>query len=262
MTGDYDVMRALVTHAGVALVDTLEELLDVSELMIRWPIPPRDGAAVISDSGAFKAMVLDFCETLRPRPAGALSRDQAVLAALAPGLMLPTNPLDVTAQPLVDPELYRKAMQPMLDDDALWQPGARRRAEQSDREPAQDGSDHRRAAGIGAAKPVMFAMLGEDGEVAPEMIAELRDLGVPFFRSPERALRALGAAGRPARAAASVSRLARRPAGARLPTGVIPEYAAKRILADGWHSGSARRAGDGSRRGAAGSGAHRLSGGA
>ena len=30
MSGDYDVMRALVAHAGVALVDTLEELLDLA----------------------------------------------------------------------------------------------------------------------------------------------------------------------------------------------------------------------------------------
>ena len=49
MTGDYAVMRALVTHAGVALVDTLEELLDLGELMIRWPALPRAGAAVISE---------------------------------------------------------------------------------------------------------------------------------------------------------------------------------------------------------------------
>ena len=62
MSGDYEVMRTLVSHAGVAVVDTLEELLDLGELMIRWPSPPRGGAAVISDSGAFKAMVLDFCE--------------------------------------------------------------------------------------------------------------------------------------------------------------------------------------------------------
>ena len=85
--------------------------------MIRWPSPPRGGTAVISDSGAFKAMVLDFCEGSDldvPEPTGA-TRDS--LAALAPDLILPTNPLDVTAQSLVDPDLYRRAMQPFLDDD-------------------------------------------------------------------------------------------------------------------------------------------------
>jgi acyl-CoA synthetase (NDP forming) len=230
MTGDYDVMRALVTHAGVALVDTLEELLDVSELMIRWPTPPRNGAAVISDSGVFKAMALDFCETVGldlppPSPAAA-----AVLGALAPGLVLPTNPLDTTAQPLVDPQLYRRAMRPMLDDDRygslvlaiiMSSPGVNRRKVQ----PIIDALREWKPA-----KPVMFAMLGEDAEVAPELIAEFRELGVPYFRSPERALRALArltqfAARQPAPSSRRIER-----ASARLPAGVIPEHAAKALL--------------------------------
>jgi acyl-CoA synthetase (NDP forming) len=231
MTGDYDVMRALVAHAGVALVDTLEELLDVSELMIRWPVPPRRGAAVISDSGVFKAMALDFCETVGldlPAPSPATA---AVLGALAPGLVLPTNPLDTTAQPLVDPELYRKAMRPMLDDDGygslvlaiiMSSPGVNRRKVQ----PIIDALREWKPA-----KPVMFAMLGEDAEVAPELIAEFRELGVPYFRSPERALRALArltqfAARRPP---ASFGRTIER-ASALLPAGVIPEHAAKALL--------------------------------
>src|SRR5205814_3666340 len=74
MSGDYEVMRAMVSHAGVAVVETLEELLDLGELMIRWPAPPRGGAAVISDSGAFKALAIDFCESSDlnlPEPADA-----------------------------------------------------------------------------------------------------------------------------------------------------------------------------------------------
>ena len=40
-------------------------------------------------------------------------------------------------------------------------------------------------------KPVVFAMLGEEVEVPGDIVETLRGLGVPFFRSPERALRAL-----------------------------------------------------------------------
>ena len=35
MAGDYEVMRAIVTRAGVILVETLEELVDVSQILIR-----------------------------------------------------------------------------------------------------------------------------------------------------------------------------------------------------------------------------------
>ncbi len=232
MSGDYEVMRALVSHAGVAVVESLEELIDLGELMVRWPSPPRGGAAVISDSGAFKAMVLDFCESCDldlPEPSDAT---RVVLGALAPDLILPTNPLDVTAQSLVDPHLYRKAMKPFLDDDrygslvlavVLSSPTHSERKMTPLIAALED---------FGPPKPVVFAMLGEDSEVAPGIIAKLRSLGVPFFRSPERALRALArlAGLRPAGICFSRAEVVR--AGTRLPAGVIPEYAAKRLLAD------------------------------
>ena len=51
-----------------------------------------------------------ICRSRRPPP-------KPRWRAIAPDLILPTNPLDVTAQSLVDPDLYRKAMQPLLDDE-------------------------------------------------------------------------------------------------------------------------------------------------
>ena len=232
MSGDYDVMRALVSHAGVALVDTLEELLDLGELMVRWPSLPRGGTAVISDSGAFKAMVLDFCETSDldlPEPLGTT---RSSLNALAPDLILPTNPLDVTAQSLVDPDLYRKAMKPFLDDErygslvlavVLSSPTHSERKMMPIIGALRD---------FGPPKPVVFAMMGEDSEVAPEIIGKLRGLGVPFFRSPERALRALARLNSLRAPQPAPPTPVAEPAGTRLPSGVIPEYAAKRILAE------------------------------
>jgi acyl-CoA synthetase (NDP forming) len=229
--GDYAVMRTLVSRAGVMLVESLEELIDLGELLIRWQAPPRGGAAMISDSGAFKAMALDFCEgsaLALPEPSAATA---AALAAIAPGLILPTNPLDVTAQSLVDPNLYRKAIKPLLDDDRY---GSLVLAVVLS---SPTHSARKMAPIIGAledfkpAKPVVFAMLGEDCEVPAAIIAKLRDLGVPFFRSPERALRALAclAAFRaPQPAGQGRPEVA---AGARLPPGVMPEHAAKALLA-------------------------------
>src|SRR5450631_901621 len=191
MCGDYEVMRTLVVHAGVAVVESLEELIDLGELMIRWRSPPHGGAAVISDSGAFKAMVLDFCESSDldlPEPSAAT---KSALCAIAPDLILPTNPLDVTAQSLVDPDLYRKAIVPLLDDErygSLVLAVVLSSPTHSQRKMAPIIAALEES---GPRKPVVFAMLGEDCEVPPEIIVRLRSLGVPFFRSPERALRAL-----------------------------------------------------------------------
>jgi acyl-CoA synthetase (NDP forming) len=229
MSGDYEVMRTQVTHAGVILVETLEEVIDLGELMVRWPVPPRGGAAVISDSGAFKAMILDFCETCEltvPEPLGA-TKD--TLAALAPDLIVPSNPLDVTAQSLVDPDLYRKAMKPFFEDErygslvlavVLSSPTHSQRKMMPLIAALKE---------FGPSKPVVFAMMGEDSEVAPEIIVELRKLGVPFFRSPERALRALARLASVQPPQPVVARAA--VAGARLPSGVMPEHAAKTLLA-------------------------------
>jgi acyl-CoA synthetase (NDP forming) len=235
LSGDYEVMRALVAHAGVAVVDTMEELLDLGELMIRWPSPPRGGAAVITDSGAFKAMVLDFCDGSEldvPEPIGA-TRD--TLGALAPDLILPTNPLDVTAQSLVDPDLYRKAMKPFLDDDHYGSLVLAVVLSSPTHSERKMGPIIAALKDFGPPKPVVFAMMGEDSEVAPHIIAQLRNLGVPFFRSPERALRALArlASLRPPLASpAHASPAMTVPAGKRLAAGVLPEYTSKATLAE------------------------------
>jgi acyl-CoA synthetase (NDP forming) len=233
LSGDYDVMRALVTNAGVIAVENLEELIDVSELALRWPELPGGGAAIITESGAFKGLALDAAEELGlalPEPS---STTKFVLGALAPDLILPTNPLDLTAQALVDPDLYRKTMKPLLDDPQygsmvlaiiLSSPELSRRKMQPIMETL---------AQLQPLKPTVFAMLGEEAEVPPEIIANLRGMDVPFFRSPERALRALARitefTARPQ--PTSVASAAATPA-VRLSAGTIPEHASKRLLAD------------------------------
>jgi acetate---CoA ligase (ADP-forming) len=230
MSGDYEVMRTLVTHAGVAVVESLEELIDLGELMIRWRSPPRGGVAVISDSGAHKAMVLDFCDSCDldlPEPSPATT---SVLAAIAPDLILPTNPLDVTAQSLVDPDIYRRAMEPLLADERYGSLVLGVVLSSQTHSQRKMGPIIAALEAAGPRKPVVFAMLGEDCEVAPAIIAKLRSLDVPFFRSPERALRALA---RLATLQAPPPGPSVRPAVAeRLPSGVIPEYMAKGLLTE------------------------------
>jgi acetate---CoA ligase (ADP-forming) len=228
LSGDHAVMRTQVVHAGVALVETLEELIDLGELLVRWPSRPRGGAAVISDSGAFKALALDFCESCAldlPAPLGATA---AALGALAPDLILSTNPLDLTAQALIDPDLYRRAMQPFFDDaryGSLVLAVVLSSPTHSERKMAPIIAA---LVEFGPRKPVVLAMLGEDCEVPAAAVAKLRGLGVPFFRSPERALRALARLATVREPQPLVSAEAH--AAVRLPAGVIAEHAAKRLL--------------------------------
>ncbi len=236
MAGDYQVMRTKVAHAGVVVVDTLEELLDVSEILIRCPCPPSGGAAVLTESGAFKALTLDFCDALG-LPLPELSDSTAAgLRRVLPDFIPPTNPLDVTAQALVDPELYGRTLPLILNDDRYGSLVLgiilTDEATSGLKFPPIIETVRR----LKPRKPVLFAGLDEGAQVSPTYISELRALGVPFFPSPERAFRALS------RLTAFAGERARHrnssPEGGhkaselpKLPTGVIPEYRSKEILA-------------------------------
>jgi acyl-CoA synthetase (NDP forming) len=230
IAGDWDLMRARVEGEGVCVVESLEELIDLSEIALRSPRMPSGGVAMITDSGAFKAMTLDTCELLGLATPPLSSASADVIGAIAPGLILPTNPLDLTAQALVDPDLYRKTLRPLIDDPAFGSivfgvifssPLIAHRKNKPIIDALREFKPE---------KPVYLAMLGDEAEVPADLIADFRSLGVPFFRSPERLMRALARldhwASRPLLPAE-----AKAPAPhERLPAGTIPEYRAKALL--------------------------------
>ena len=231
MAGDYDVMRTKVANAGVVVADTLEELLDVSEILLRCPSLPARGAAVLTESGAFKALSLDFCEML-DLPLPALSDATAAALRLAmPDFIPATNPLDITAHALVDPDLYRRTLPLILADEnySSLVLGIILTDEATSRLKFPPILDAIRA--LQPSKAVIFAGLDEGALVPPSYVSELRALGVPFFPSPERAFRALACvtafAVQQGRPRSHESRLATIP---ELMAGIMPEYKSKQVL--------------------------------
>jgi acetate---CoA ligase (ADP-forming) len=232
MAGDYDVMRTVVTRAGVVLVETLEELVDVSQILVRIRDLSREGAAIFCESGAFKAHALDVCERIGLSLPPLSSAAETALRAALPAFIPPSNPLDLTAQALVDLDLYRRTLPAVLFDEqfgsvilciiltdpttaALKLP------------PILDAIRT-----LQPAKPVIFAALDEGAPFNAPEIAELRHLGVPCFPSPERALRALARitahrANQPSKIAPAQAHSPSEPA---LDTGVLAEYRGKQIL--------------------------------
>ncbi len=47
LAGDYAVMRTMVESAGIAMVDSLEELVDVGQLLLRFRPPANDGLGIV-----------------------------------------------------------------------------------------------------------------------------------------------------------------------------------------------------------------------
>jgi len=190
LAGDYAVMRTFVEREGVVLVDGLDELFDVSALMVHRPRPPGLGVAIMSNSGALRGLALDFCDNINLDLPVLADETVATLKDVLPDFATIDNPLDITAQGMQKPSLFGDSARALLSDPAV---GALLVAAMGG-SPAQQMAKWRslRPALESADKPVALAYLGDDAPLSPECLEDIRESRVPFFRSPDRAMRALG----------------------------------------------------------------------
>lgn len=232
LSGDYATMRALASSEGVVCVDTLEEFMDTAEFLTRYPNISAAGPAVMTDSGAFRGLALDFAETIGLELPALAAATGALLVERLPDFASQSNPLDITAQGLKDMPLYGEAATILLADENCGSllvsimPGS-----------LEVGIAKAQAilpALIRSPKPKIFVMMGGAAPVAPELEAMFLGENITFFRGPERAMRTLAHghayARRRLRAARRLPALPRAP---RLPGhGFLAEYQGKEILRD------------------------------
>ena len=231
MAGNYKLMRAMVERAGVVFAETLEELGDIAEILVRCPPMNRPDLAVLGESGAFKALMLDLAEELDLPLAALDDEDSPALRAALPPFVPVSNPLDITAQGLSQPQIYTNTLAALLDDERVG--GIVAGIIQGDpvtsqiKVPAILSAIER----CGGTKPLVFAGLDEGADIPEHFITALREEGVPWFPSTERALRALARIGD--LTARDLTDAAPAPVGVpglRGEAGVVPEYRAKRLL--------------------------------
>jgi acyl-CoA synthetase (NDP forming) len=189
LAGDYAVMRTFIERESVVLVESLDELFDVSAMLARYPHPPGGGAAIMSNSGALRGFSLDFGEQIDlPLPALSALTEQALKQVL-PDFATIDNPLDITAQGMQNPDLFGDSAQALLGDPRV---GAVLVAAMGG-SPAQQMAKWKSLGPVlrAAEKPVALAFLGDGAPLSAEFLADVKESGVPFFRSPDRAMRAL-----------------------------------------------------------------------
>lgn len=229
MAGDYQVMRTLVRHHGVLFAEGLEELGDMLDIASRCQALPTGGTAVLTESGAFKALTLDLGELNGLHLPSLTNENSPALRAALPPFVPVSNPADLTAQTLVDPDLYRRVLAALMEDARVGCIVIC--VIQADATQMKLTSVINALVQLRPHKPVLFAGVDEGAVVPNEYLEQLRALGVPYFPTAERALRAVArvtASGspRPSETTAAPVRL-----GASLSPGVVPEYETKRLLA-------------------------------
>jgi acyl-CoA synthetase (NDP forming) len=233
MAGQYEVMRTFVSYAGAVLVESLEELVDVAEILARFPTPPTAGVGVLTVSGAFCGVALDLCDEIGLDVPRLTPDAEAKLKSVLPPFAAPGNPLDLTTQPMREPELLGKGLATLLADPGVGSavvaitPGA------------EPGQAVRYLNGLHPAikdpiKPVVLAMMGDGSPLGEEFSAIVRESGIVLSRSPERSLRAIARVTEYGRFCA-ISQTVSRCGGVRqfppVPRGTMSEYAAKQYLA-------------------------------
>ncbi|MCJ2184653.1 acetate--CoA ligase family protein [Novosphingobium sp. 1949] len=231
MAGDYSLMRRKVEREGVIFAETLEELGDITEILMRCPAMERADIAVLGESGAFKALTLDLAEEFAVPLAALDDANAPALRAALPPFVPVSNPLDITAQGLSQPEIYTNTLAALLDDDRVGAVLAG--IIQTDPVTIGIKAPAIRAAleGRRATKPLIYAGLDEGAPIPPEVILDLRARGIPCFPNAERVIRALSRLA--ARARRDLSRAEPAPtpvAGLADHRGVVAEYQAKRLL--------------------------------
>ncbi|MEI6644156.1 MAG: acetate--CoA ligase family protein [Novosphingobium sp.] len=231
LAGDHALMRAKVERAGVIMAETLEELGDISEIAVRCPALPSGAAAVLGESGAFKALTLDLAEALGLPLAALGDADSPALRAALPPFVPVSNPLDITAQGLSEPAIYTRCLEALLDDPRVGTVLAGIIQAEAVTCAIKFPPILAAATAKPLTKPLIFAGLDEGAAVPAERIAALRAAGIPWFPTTERALRAITRLTHFAARDNAVNAEAALPVpGLADHTDVIPEYQAKALL--------------------------------
>lgn len=186
LVGDHGAMLANVANAGVLVVDTLDELVDVAELLTRYPEPPVKGPAVLTASGAFVALINDFTENSGLEFPELAPATMEKLRAALPAFGTPNNPLDTTAGSAPGSNIpMTKALleDPNIGSLFISYPIAGPKGVTTIGEFVK-GME-------GNTKPVVVVALGDNSPLTPELQAAADAGPFVFHRSSDRCLRSL-----------------------------------------------------------------------
>jgi acetate---CoA ligase (ADP-forming) len=233
LTGDYRTMQACVREHGIVMVETFDELFDVAALLNRNPEPPLgDGVAIVTNSGAFCGYALDLCERFGVNLAQLTTATRERLRDVLPSTLSVNDVIDIGTSGRQQPSIYGEAARILLSDPNV-----------AGLVVAMGGGSSRQQlvkatnllpAVLESTKPVAFTIWGDRWPLDTEFLDVVSSAGVPLFRSPERALRAMKAITTRRRESmprdATPAPIARSHS-ASLPFGNLPEHRGKALLA-------------------------------
>jgi acyl-CoA synthetase (NDP forming) len=226
LIGDWATMQTQVEDAGAIVVSTMDEMMDLVELLVRYPIPPTKGPGILTASGAYVGLTNDFAEEVGLELPEIEPATLKKVSEVLPSYGNYGNPLDVTAG--FAPDALSTVTKALIDDANVGMVFISF--------PIRDAGMVR-AFNKGLAqspKPKVMVALGDTWALTPEVIQAVNEGPAVFSRSSDRMLRAIALYTRYGRSLAR-TRVADNPAPfpgmPKLGKGAQPEWLGKKILA-------------------------------
>jgi acyl-CoA synthetase (NDP forming) len=186
LAGEDAVFDGVIRQRGIIRARSDEQLLDFVDIFSQCALPGGKGIGFITRSGGAGALMADRAEEIGLDVATLSAETTAALRKVVPAFGSTSNPVDITAQGLVNPALMRDSLKILLSDPRvdiaiLWLSFTDKYAEIT----AQSFIE----AKAQTSKPFIVCWMG-----MPDIAAKLmREAGVPFLRSAEPAVDAAAA---------------------------------------------------------------------
>ena len=183
LVGDYAAMRTQVENAGAVVLAAMDEVMDLVEILVRYPVPPTKGPGILTASGAYVALTNDFAEELGLAIPELASETIARLKEVLPAYGNYGNPLDTTAG--FSQEMLPIAVKSLLDD-----PNVGMLFISFPINAAVTVRNFNKGM-EGSPKPKVMVALGDTWTLVPEILEAAKESPAVFSRSSDRMLRAI-----------------------------------------------------------------------
>ena len=197
LAGTPEIIRAVLNQSGIVQVESLNEMIDTLALMPALARHRRSGwrVAVLSGLGGECGRVSDVAARVGVELPPLSNSSIEAIAGFTPDFANPRNPLDGTGAMYENPVLFPRLFDVLLHDDAIDviavnlranvpRPGASAPSREFGRamsEKLRGGTD----------RLVLAFSSFAGGDLDPEVVGTLSEVGVPFLEGAETAMLAL-----------------------------------------------------------------------
>ena len=187
LAGSYEIYAAAFEQAGIIMVDSSTELLDIAKALSLCPLPKGNRVAVLSGQAGPGIIMSDICEQHGLVLAHFSAKTTERVHQLLPPLAMRSNPIDM-GPAWYDWETIRKVIEVVLADDGIDGLVLYAAYASANRPLLKEIAGLLKSQACG--KPIISCFPSPAGVWAEEK-GEFEESGVVLYPTPERAARAM-----------------------------------------------------------------------